>query len=118
MTHESIEATVWIIAILSAFFSPAVLVATVLRHRERMAALKQRVDGAPTLVAELQKLHSEMAQLRDTTTHYDMSFDAALQRVEARIESVEQGATANRYPAYGGVTVGTTAEDQTILRRH
>ena len=101
----------------SVFLSPALIVAIVLRHREKMAALKQRVDGAPNLIAELQKLRSEMTQLRDTTTHYDMSFDAALQRVEARIETVEQEAVASRYPAYGGVSVEATAEEQAILRR-
>jgi hypothetical protein len=41
--------------------------------REEMAALRQQV-----------------ASLRDTTTQYDLSFDAALQRMEQRVEHVEQ----------------------------
>lgn len=41
--------------------------------REEMAALRQQVES-----------------LRDTTTQYDLSFDAALQRMEQRVNHVEQ----------------------------
>ena len=108
---------VTLLSVGSVFLSPALIVAIVLRHRERMTALKQRIDGAPAVVAELQNLRSELTQLRETTTRYDMSFDAALQRVEERVESVEQSNAANRYPAYGGVNAGTVAEEQILRQR-
>lgn len=53
--------------------------------------------------AELKALRQEMAELRDTTTRYDLSFDAALQRIESRVghlegrvSAVEQSGDASR----------------------
>jgi hypothetical protein len=92
--------------------SPAAIVGVVLRHREKMTALKNRQEGAPGLVAEVHELRNEMAQLRETTTRFDMSFDAALQRVEQRLDTVERGPT-EVYPTYQP----TAEETSATLRR-
>ena len=104
------EVAIFIVAII--FTSPAAIVAVVLRHRERMTAMRNRQEGAPGLVDEVRALREELGQLRETTTRFDMSFDAALQRVESRLDTVEQG-TADRYPAYGA----RTNEDETVTLR-
>lgn len=64
-------------------------------HLRKMAEIKlrtqqthQQADQNQTV--ELRELKKQVAELRDTTTQYDMSFDAALQRMESRVASVEQ----------------------------
>ena len=69
--------------------SPALIVRMVLSHRERLIALKNRQEGAPGLVEEVRALRSEVAALRDTTTRCDMTFDAAIDRLEGRMERME-----------------------------
>lgn len=71
------------------FGSPAVITYIALRHRERMESIKHRIDSGPALREELVALRREMTTLRETTTKFDMSFDAALDRVEARLDSLE-----------------------------
>lgn len=62
------------------------------RHQQKMMELRmksqQQVDQ--NLASELREIKNQMAELRDTTTRYDMSFDSALQRLENRMGSVEQ----------------------------
>ena len=43
---------------------------------------------------EIQALRQQMVELRDTTTKYDMSFDAALQRLESRMGHLEGRVTS------------------------
>jgi len=88
--------------------SPVMIVRTVLRHREQMAKIKNDVNGAPRLLEEMTALHTEMAILRETTTRFDMSFDAALGRVEDRLTSVEREAALDNGPDIH-VEVGTGA---------
>jgi len=57
----------------------------VVRGRDRDAS---RVEER--LSADLLSLRAELAQLRETTTQYDVSFDTALQRLEARMAHLEQ----------------------------
>lgn len=109
------EAAVILVAIV--FLSPAAIVAVILRHRERMAALRNRQEGSPGLLEAVRVLREELGQLRETTTSFDMSFDAALQRVESRLDTVEQApgiveeATFDRYSTYGA----RTNEDETTV---
>jgi len=44
--------------------------------------------------AELQALQNEVAKLRDTSTKFDLSFDAGLTRLENRVERTEQDAAS------------------------
>ena len=52
--------------------------------------LKMRQGGDQDVVSELRDLKQQMVDLRDTTTRYDLSFDAALQRLESRMGTVEE----------------------------
>ncbi len=61
-------------------------------------------DDAATLNA-LQELRQDVQALRDTTTKFDMTFDAALDRLEARVERVETrtaAVAADQIPAAVG----------------
>ncbi|MDX1932070.1 MAG: hypothetical protein SFU56_05650 [Capsulimonadales bacterium] len=83
--------------------SPAFIVKTVLQHRERMASMKYGVEGSPALQEEIRRLRQEVAELRETTTRFDMSFDAGLARVEDRLGVVEQEQSRTRYTAPSSV---------------
>ncbi len=41
------------------------------------------------LEAEVKRLQTELTELRETTTRYDVSFDSALQRLERRLADAE-----------------------------
>ena len=69
--------------------SPVLILRLVLGHREKLIALKNRQEGAPGLVEEVRALRGELAALRDTTTRCDMTFDAAIDRLESRMERME-----------------------------
>jgi hypothetical protein len=77
--------------------SPVMIVKAVLQHREKMASLRFGAEGSPALLEEMQRLRQEVAELRETTTRFDMSFDAGLARVEDRLTTVEQETLHNRY---------------------
>jgi hypothetical protein len=58
---------------------------------------RRRVAGATggnteTLRA-IEELRKEVAELRDTTTRFDMSFDAAITHLEQRMDRLEHGTT-------------------------
>jgi hypothetical protein len=78
-----------LVGIIAVFGIPIVAILT--SHQQKMAKLRseshQGADGR--VLEELQSLKQQMAELRDTTTRYDMSFDAALQRIESRVGSIE-----------------------------
>ena len=78
-----------IIAILSVFGIP--ISAIWLSHAQKMAKIKAErgTNLPPNVVAELTALREEVAHLRETTTRFDMSFDAALTRLEERVDTVE-----------------------------
>lgn len=60
-------------------------------HKRAMLQLRLKMgqDADSSVLAEMQALKQQMAEMRDTTTRYDMSFDAALQRIESRVGHVE-----------------------------
>ncbi len=67
------------------------------RSRVEMAQLRAQQQGTANVGQEVVALRQEVAQLRqqlselrDTSTQYDLSFDTALQRMERRVEHVEQ----------------------------
>jgi hypothetical protein len=73
---------------ITALMIPIVAIITSHRHRELEMRLKlQQGDG--NVATELRELKSQLAELRDTSTHYDMSFDSALQRIESRVGNLE-----------------------------
>ncbi len=51
--------------------------------------LQHRAQGGNASEA-IEALRREMAELRDTSTRFDVSFDTALQRMEDRMSAIEQ----------------------------
>lgn len=60
-------------------------------HKRKMEELRLQSQGTVNhqMRAEMDALRAEIQQLRDTSMQYDLSFDAALQRVEQRVGHVE-----------------------------
>ena|SRR5258708_30436686 len=81
------------IAVLLIFGLP--IVAIITSHQRKLMELKLRMgtQTQSTSSNELQELKRAIDELRDTTTRYDISFDAALQRIESRVGHLE-GRTA------------------------
>ena len=76
---------------------PIVMILT--KHRRQMLELRLRLQqGNGTVQSEIQELRQEIQALRETSMQYDLSFDAALQRLEQRVARTEQN-TAFR-PTY------------------
>ncbi|MES2464182.1 MAG: hypothetical protein V4671_26770 [Armatimonadota bacterium] len=72
---------------------PVWLTMVIVRHREKMRMLELKQHDSPGLVEEVQALRREMAQLRETTTRFDMSFDATLDRLERRMDNLDHRTT-------------------------
>ncbi len=83
-------------------------------HRQKLAEIKARTAGglAPEIRAELSEIKNQLADLRDTTTKFDMTFDAALDRLEQRVGRVE-----DRQVSAGGVSTGVADEPLLTGRR-
>ena len=82
------------------------IVAIVTEHQRKVLELKLRLKGEvpKELQAELAELKNQVAELRDTTTKFDMSFDAAISRLEERVDRVEgRQYEASATPVIGGV---------------
>lgn len=85
-----------LVAVLGCFGLPALYMLT--SHRRKILELKLRVSnqGDEGLRNTVDQLRSEVRSLRDTTMQYDMSFDTALQRIERRVDSLENHAITTR----------------------
>jgi len=62
----------------------------ILNHRQRMAEIKSRqVGNVDDIKADLERLRSEVKALRETATQFDISFDAALDTLQRRVDTIE-----------------------------
>jgi hypothetical protein len=77
------------VAILLIFGLP--IIAVITSHHRKLMEMKLRMgaDRHSTSSQDLQDLKRAIDELRDTTTRYDISFDAALQRIESRVGHLE-----------------------------
>lgn len=84
-----------LVAVVMIFGIP--ITAIVTSHFRQLAQMKtnRSSEQDQALLNELQAVKQQIEQLRDTTTQYDMSFDTALQRLEARVSHLET--RSNRY---------------------
>ena len=89
------------LAILMVFGVP--MVAIITSHKRKMLEMKLRATntGDESLRMAVESLRAEVRSLRDTSTQYDMSFDNALQRMERRVDSLENHALSSRAEADG-----------------
>ncbi len=79
-----------LVSVICAFGVPMIAIWT--SHQRKMLEMKLQLrDHTETGVnAELEALRQEVRSLRDTSMQYDLSFDAALQRMEQRVERMER----------------------------
>jgi hypothetical protein len=96
------------------------IVAIVTSHQRKLAEIKARMGigtdntALNEIKTELGALRQEVASLRDTTTTFDMSFDAAISRLEQRVDRVEEiGAIAP--PVRPTHPPARTGDEQVIL---
>lgn len=57
--------------------------------RVELAKSESHKSVSRETLSAVESLRKEVEQLRDTTTRYDLSFDTALQRLEARVGHLE-----------------------------
>lgn len=72
------------------------IVSILTKHQRKMLEMRLQSGrgGDETLRAELDALRQEVQSLRNTSMQYDISFDSALQRMEARMAHYERRNTA------------------------
>ena len=63
-----------------------------MEHFQKMAKIRAevRANAGQDVLNAIKELRTEVAELRDTTTRYDLSFDTSLQRLESRMNHLEQ----------------------------
>ena len=68
------------------------ITAMVLKHRKEMLQmeLERRRLSNQEVIAQIEALRQELAQLRDTSTQYDMSLQANLEALQERVRMLEQ----------------------------
>lgn len=76
-------------------FGPGLLIpitAMVIKHRKEMMEmeLEQRRLSNQEVFKQLEALREEIAQLRETSTQYDMSLQANLENLQERVRYLEQ----------------------------
>ena len=117
--HDVLVLVAWLTSGTTVMLTPVFITRLIIKHREKLAELKNKQDGSPGLVEAVTELRRELSALRETTTRFDMSFDAALSRVENRLHSVEQGVGTNAHAQSAPyTTVPPVEEYETVsLRR-
>ncbi|CUU01471.1 MAG: hypothetical protein N2045_09130 [Fimbriimonadales bacterium] len=76
-------------------FGPALvipLVAMTQKHRKEMLMLEleKRRQSNEEVLKQIEALRREIAELRETTTQYDMSLQANLENLQARVRALEE----------------------------
>jgi predicted nucleic acid-binding Zn-ribbon protein len=83
------------LAAIVCIFGPVLFIpitAMVLKHRKEMLQmeLERRRLSNQEIVAQIEALRQELAQLRDTSTQYDMSLQMTLETLQERVRMLEQ----------------------------
>ena len=68
------------------------LVAMTQKHRKEMLMLEleKRRQSNEEVLKQIEALRREIAELRETTTQYDMSLQANLENLQARVRALEE----------------------------
>lgn len=87
------------------------------KHRIRLEEIRtQRGAGVnEESISALRELQRELRDLRETSTKFDMSFDAGLDRLEERVGRMEGQNVVPPVVAYRNGTASSMDEPQTIL---
>ncbi|HZP80453.1 MAG TPA: hypothetical protein VFB21_02330 [Chthonomonadaceae bacterium] len=100
------EALIPIIAIIGIFGIPLSAIWT--SHRRQVLEMQLRLQnqGDANVRAAIDDLRQEIKSLRDTTMQYDLSFDSALQRMERRVEALENRAVGVNADSANDLRIG------------
>ena len=60
---------------------------------------QQPATSDPALLEEMKAMRQQMGEMQSTSHQFDLSFDAALNRLEERVSRVETKTTETRTPA-------------------
>lgn len=84
------------------------LLAVWTEHKRKLMEMQLRLGKGidENLRAELEAMKNEIRSLRDTTTQFDISFDTALQRVDARVSNMETRAIAAKSDEQNPYSIG------------
>lgn len=96
-----------IVAVVMTFGIPLAAILTYHHRRVLEMKLKLRDAAGQDVRTEIADLRQQLSELRDTATRYDLSFDAALQRIESRVERIEQRVQSLEQPAGSTQASGT-----------
>ncbi|MDX1932069.1 MAG: hypothetical protein SFU56_05645 [Capsulimonadales bacterium] len=112
MDHGTIALFIPIVAL----FIPISAIWT--HHLRQMAEIKaqQGKTIAPDVRQDLNEIKQQLSELRDTTTRFDMSFDAAITTLERRMDNFEQ-AQGQIPPLPHRVTVAGAEETPVVLQK-
>ncbi len=83
------------LAVVIGIFGPGLFIpitAMVIKHRKEMMELeleKRRLSNQE-IAKQIEALRAEIAQLRETSTQYDMSLQANLESLQERVRALEQ----------------------------
>lgn len=86
------------------------------KHRIRLEEIRNQRGAGVTeeTISVLREVQRELRDLRETTTKFDISFDAGLDRLEERVSRVEERSMTST--AYRNGTSATNSdESQTVL---
>ncbi|MDX1932068.1 MAG: hypothetical protein SFU56_05640 [Capsulimonadales bacterium] len=112
----------WLVGLVAVFllFGGGNILKTWIEARAEIERIKvqqgvQR-DGSSNdaVLQAIQELRREVTELRETTTRFDMSFDAAITSLETRVEKVEN--TLSDSTQYGTRPASITEEPLTLRR--
>jgi hypothetical protein len=87
-------------------------------HLRKMAEIKAQQGATlpPDVRADLTEMKRQLNELRETTTRFDMSFDAAVTRLEERVDHIEERqASATLVPNPPIVTTPAAPEQPNVL---
>ncbi len=77
-------------AIIFGFLFGWIPLKVILGHIAKMAEIRAKNGwGGENVAQQLAQMQTELKALRETTTRFDVSFDAALTRLEERVQSAE-----------------------------
>jgi hypothetical protein len=110
MDHNDFSA---LLATLSGFGGVALIIWTSIRGKIALIKAKteaHQMAASPqhntSVIAELQALRQQIAEMQSTSHQFDISFDAALGRLEGRVNRLETKSAAT--------STGTTETEQTL----